>query len=160
LAVEQGALAAWSETLGLLAAIARDAAMATVITDPRIAADRLAGLVCEVGGERLTEHARNLVRVLAHNGRLGLLPEIDTLYEEERARAELRCSVQLVSAYPVDPDFAATVKAAMQRRLGCQVEVETSLDPSLIGGVVVRAGDLVIDASLRGRLSQLAARLA
>jgi F-type H+-transporting ATPase subunit delta len=81
------------------------------------------------------------------------------LFEEERARAQRQEVVSVRSAYPLDDDFAQAIADAMRARLRCEVELETDVDPSLIGGVVIRAGDRVIDASVKGRLAELAAAL-
>ena len=156
LAQEKGELEQWSEMLQFLTEVARDATMRGLIADPRLDGDKLAEVVIEVAGGRLNDHGQNLVKTLAEeHGRLALLPAIAEGYEHERAAAEKRQTVEVVSAYAVNPQTKQTITEAMKRRLGCEVELETRIDRSLIGGVVIRAGDLVIDASLRGRLSQL-----
>ncbi len=159
LAREQDRLGPWSEMLTFLASVVRDRTMLGLIADPRIEKPQLAELVIEVAGDRLTTEGTNLVRVLTENGRLALMPEILALYEQERARAERREKVTVLSAYAVGPKFKKMITEAMEKRLGCEVELEAHTDRSLIGGVIVRAGDLVIDASLKGRLRQLGAAL-
>ena len=84
---------------------------------------------------------------------------ISRQYEVARADAEKREVVEVISAYEVNPKFKQDISDAMAKRLGCAVDLETRIDRDLIGGVVIRAGDLVIDASLKGRLKQLATRL-
>ena len=156
LAQEKGELDLWSETLKFLAEVARDPTMKGLIADPRLEAGKLAKVVLDVAGGRLNDHGENLVKVLAdEHGRLALLPAIAEGYEKERAAAEKRQTVEVVSAYAVNPQVKQTISEAMKKRLGCEVELETRVDRSLIGGVVIRAGDTVIDASLRGRLRQL-----
>jgi len=159
LAQENDELAAWSEMLGFLASVVRDPIMLGLIADPRIEEAKLADLVIDIAAQRLSQGGQNLVRVLADNGRLGLAEEILRLYERERARAEKREKVTVISAYAITPKFKKTITEAMEKRLGCKVELDAHTDRSLIGGVVVRAGDLVIDASLKGRLRQLGAAL-
>ncbi len=160
LAQEKGELDPWSEMLQFLAEVARDPTMKGLTADPRLEGGQLAEVVIDVASGRLNDNGRNLVKTLAEeHGRLALLPAIAELYEQERAAAEKRQTVEVLSAYAVNPQMKQIIAAAMQKRLGCEVELETRIDRSLIGGVVIRAGDLVIDASLRGRLSQLESRL-
>ncbi len=159
LAQEKDQLEQWSEMLELLTAVESDATMKGIIADPRVEADKLAELVIGIAGEILNAEGQNFVRVLTEGDRLGLLPEIWTLYEEERAAAEQRSRVEVISAYALNPNFTSMISEAMGKRLGRAVDLETRIDRSLIGGVVIRAGDLVIDASLRGRLQGLAAAL-
>ena len=160
LAQEKGELDLWSETLNFLAEVARDPTMKGLIADPRLEASRLAEVVIDVAGGRLSDFGENLVKVLAEeHGRLALLPAIAEGYEKERAAAEKRQTVEVVSAYAVNPQVKQIISEAMKKRLGCEVVLETRVDRSLIGGVVIRAGDLVIDASLKGRLRQLESNL-
>ena len=160
LAQEKGELDVWSEMLKFLADVAHDPTMKGLIADPRLETGKLAGVVMEVAGGRLSDSGQNLVKALAEeHGRLALLPAIADGYEKERAAAEKRETVEVVSAYAVNPQIKQTITEAMQKRLGFQVDLETRIDRSLIGGVVIRAGDLVIDASLKGRLRQLESSL-
>ena len=160
LAQDKGELDPWSEMLQFLADLARDPTMKGLIADPRLEGSKLAEVVIDVAGSRLSDSGQNLVKVLTEeHGRLALLPAIADGYEKERAAAERRQTVEVVSAYAVNPQMKQTISQAMKKRLGCEVELETRVDRSLIGGVVIRAGDLVIDASLRGRLNQLESSL-
>ena len=150
----------WSEQLAFLASVTADGTMKGLLADPRIEHERLAELVVDIAGGRLTENGQNLVRVLAANGRLGLMDEIVRLYELERALAQRTERVRVISAYAVNAKFQTLIKEAMAKRLGCEVELETQTDRTLIGGIIIRAGDMVIDASLRGRLNSLAGDIA
>ena len=160
IATEDDALDAWSEQLALLAAVAGDGTMKGLLANPRLEHERLADLMIDVAGEHLTDKGRNLVKVLAANDRLPLLDEIARLYEREKAEAQRKERVTVISAYEVDAEFQDRIREAMAQRLGREVELETTTDPALIGGVIIRAGDLVIDASLRGRLKSLAGEVA
>lgn len=160
LARERGQLDTWSEMLGFLASAVTDPQMKALIANPKLERGRLAEIVLEVGGGRFTDEAQNLVRVLAANRRLDLAPEMARVFEAEKAGAERRQRVEVTSAYAVNAKFKQALADAMERRLGCAVELEVETDRALIGGVVIRAGDLVIDASLRGRIRQLGADLA
>jgi len=160
MAWEADALPEWSDTLHLLAAIVSDPAMQGLIADPRIPREILADMVLSVAGDAFTEPARNLVRVLVDNQRLAFAPAMAQLFEVERARAQRRETVLVRSAYPLDAEFEQTIARAMRARLGCEVDLESDADRSLIGGVVIRTGDRVLDASVKGRLAQLATALA
>ena len=155
----QRTLKDWSEMLSLLAAITADAAMSEVIDSPHLTESQLADLVIEVAGDHINEKCANFVRVLAANGRLKLLPEIAALYEIQRRDAEGTVQAQMVTAYPASESQQAEIIASLRKRLGREVELSCSTDPELLGGAIIRAGDLVIDGSVRGKLQRLGAAL-
>jgi F-type H+-transporting ATPase subunit delta len=155
-AMEEGNLGKWSEMIETLALIVSDPLMKGLIANPMVKRDQLADLIVDVGGQSLSETGKNFVRVLAEKGRLKLVPEVRTIFEEERADFEGRSRVEVTSAFELDEDQKNKISSAMSKRLGTQVDVSVTVDNALIGGVVIRAGDLVIDASLRGRMSRLA----
>lgn len=158
-ASEQGKLQDWSDTLGLLAAVADDADMRELVESPRLTETQLANLFINIGGDRLDDKAANFIRVLAANRRLGLLPEIAALFEMQRSEAEGAVQAELVSAYPATEAQQAEVIASLSRRLGRDVTLACTTDASLLGGAIVRAGDLVIDGSVRGKLERLGTAL-
>jgi len=102
----------------------------------------------------------NFLALLADNRRVALLPEIAGLYEELRADAERVVKAKVTSATALPAGELDTIKAALRKRFGREVEIETAVDESLIGGALIDAGDMVIDGSLRGKLSRLQAALA
>jgi F-type H+-transporting ATPase subunit delta len=108
----------------------------------------------------LSETGRNFVKVLAENQRLGIIGDIASAFESERARAERRSDVKVVAAYELTAAQQNDINVAMTRRLGTKVDISVTVDREIIGGVIIRCGDLVIDASVRGRLAQLAQTLA
>jgi F-type H+-transporting ATPase subunit delta len=150
----------WSEMLGLLAGIADDTDMHEVIESPHVSAAQLADLFIKIGGERLNEKCANFVRVLASSGRLSLLPEIAALFEIQRRDAEGTIQAEMVTAFAATEAQQASVVASLRKRLGREVELSCSIEPGLIGGAVIRAGDLVIDGSVRGKLERLGSTLA
>jgi F-type H+-transporting ATPase subunit delta len=158
-ASEQGTLKEWSDMLGLLARIAEDAAMQDVIDSPHMTEQQLANLFISVGGEHLAENCANFIRVLATNRRLALLPEISALYEIKRRDAEGSVQAELVSAFPATDAQQAEIIASLKKRLGRDVTLTCSTDATLLGGAIIRAGDLVIDGSVRGKLDRLGAAL-
>jgi F-type H+-transporting ATPase subunit delta len=155
-AKETGQLEAWSGALGLLAAVATDPQVAPQIANPNVPRERIRDLLIQVGGDTLPGEVANLVRLLADNGRLAAIPEIAELFEARREADQGVRQVQVRSAFPLAEAERQAIAAAMARRLGAQVELAVEEDPALIGGVEIRAGDLVIDDSVRGKLKQLA----
>ncbi|MGH8657120.1 MAG: F0F1 ATP synthase subunit delta [Gammaproteobacteria bacterium] len=155
LAQERNELGAWSEALEFLAAVVAYPDMRRVISDPRIASARLSELVLAIGGERYAALVRNFVKLLVENGRLLLAPDIARLYEAKKAEAQRSVDVEVTSAFALKPEETDKIAQAVTQRLGKTVKLSTRVDRQLIGGAVVRVGDLVIDASLRGRLNQL-----
>ena len=145
--------------LALLAGIADDAAMHELIESPHMGAAQLADLFIKVGGERLNEKCSNFVHVLASNGRLNLLPEIAALFEIQRRDAEGMIQAEMVSAFAATEAQQASIVESLRKRLGVEVELTCSVDSGLIGGAVIRAGDLVIDGSVRGKLERLGSML-
>lgn len=155
-AKEEGKLGDWSEMIETLATIVADPLMKGLIANPRIKRDQLADLIIDVGGKALSDTGKNFIRVLAEKGRLKYLPEVRRIFEEKRAESEGRSRVEVTSAFELNDDQKKKITSAMSKRLGTEIDLSVHVDDSLIGGVVIRAGDLVIDASLRGRMSRLA----
>jgi F-type H+-transporting ATPase subunit delta len=158
-AQETGRLAEWSDVLQLLAMALRDPALVDFVTNPKVTSAQKTELVLDIGAGRLDAEAKNLVRVLVENDRLVVLPEIAALYETRRREAEGQTKVVVSSALPLDPAVLQQLADALRAKLGQGVEITIEEDPSLIGGVRIRAGDTVIDGSVRGRLLQLANEL-
>ena len=158
-AKQEGKLVEWSDMISLLAKIVSDRQMKGILASPKVKREQLADLIIDVGGDKLSDTGENFVRVLAENGRLPYLPEIAKTYEQERAESEGRSQVEVRSAFELDDAQKARISSSMSKRLGTEVTLSVQVDKSLIGGVVIRAGDLVIDASLRGRMNRLAISL-
>jgi len=159
LARERKVLADWSAMLQFAAAVVRDPQMSRLIDNPRVSRERFVSFFLDVCGKKLDKDGGNFIRILAENHRIQLLPEITALYETLRADAESRVEAEVISATAVSADQLKTIAAALKKRLGRDVTLATRLDPSLIGGIVIRAGDLVIDGSVHGRLEALATYL-
>lgn len=159
LAREANALPAWSQMLAFAATAAADPQIVRLAADPNFDRQRLLGLLLAVCGERLNAAGQNLLRVLVENRRLAVLPQIAEVYEELRNAAEARIESTVTAAVALEPAQLRKIEAALTRRLGREVHATARIDPAVVGGVVIRAGDLVIDASVRGRLRKLAASL-
>ena len=160
LACERGELAAWSGALELVSAAVVHAQMRDLLDDPRRTSVERAALLLRLFREEPGLLVRNFVRLLSENGRLDVLPDIALAYEALRAEAEGTVEVELRSVEPVSEESQARIVRALRARLGREVHMTNVVDETLIGGAVIRAGDLVIDGSLRARLDKLAGTLA
>lgn len=150
-------LPAWSDALGFAARVAADPQVAALLGNPKLTRDdALVLLAPDAAGEEFS----NFLGLLFDNRRLGLLPEIAGLFDELRFEAERVVRARVTSAVALPAAELETIKAALRRRFGREVEVETAVDPSLLGGAVIDAGDVVIDGSLKGKLGRLQAALA
>ena len=156
---DANAFARWSDGLAIAAAMVADARVAAFTKSPQVTVEQMVELLTEVEGPKPDPHLQNFVRLLAENRRLLLLPEIAMHYEALRAAAESTIDVDVVSAVPLDAVQSAKLEHALSTRLKRKVRMKTAVDATLLGGAVVRAGDLVIDGSLKGRLERLATDL-
>ena len=157
IARDGGRLAQWSDALGFAARMAADPRVAGLLGNPRLTVDDAVTLLALDGAEPAFA---DFLGLLAGNRRLPLLPEIAGLYEELRADAEKVVRARITSAVAMPDAELETIRGALRRRFGREVELETAVDEALIGGAVIDAGDVVIDGSLRGKLQRLQAALA
>jgi len=156
---DNGRLGPWSEALRTAAAVVSDPRVEELLGNPRVTPQELAALVSGIAGAKLDEEGRNFVRTIADNRRLALLPQISARFDELKDEAERVIDVTVTSAAPLDDGQQAKLASALERRLGRSIRLQCATDPALIGGAVLRAGDLVIDGSLRGRLEHIAYEL-
>lgn len=155
LADEAGALAAWSDMLGGLAAVAADERVRAAVADPAFSGAQAAGLFISVLAGRLSGAAENFVRVLAENGRLDLLPEIRDQYEALKNEREGVVEAQVQSAFELTEAQVADLVQRLEKKTGRKVRARVQVDQSLIAGVRVVLGDKVIDGSARAQLGAL-----
>ena len=157
LAQDGGSSASWSQALGLAARVAADPQVAALLGNPRLThADAVTLLSSDEAGESFA----NFLALLADNRRLPLLPEIAGLFDELHAEANRVVKAKVTSATELPAGELDGIKAALKKRFGREVEIETAVDASLIGGAVIDAGDVVIDGSLKGKLERLQTALA
>ena len=159
LARKSNRLAETSEGLLRAATTVADPRVHALLGSPHVTAPQLSELVNGIAGAALDENGRNFVSLLAQNRRLGFLPEIAALFEQMKAEVENAVDVEVVSASQLSSDQESRYAAALQKKLGRQVRLHTRVDGSLLGGAVLKAGDLVIDGSIKGRLERLATEL-
>ena len=152
------ALGDWSRKLGIAAQIAADPRMHSLIGDPRLGNAELTQMLLppdETSGSGFCE----FVALLVENRRADLLPDIAALFEELKRESERVLKVTVRSAVPFVNGQADAIRQALSKRFGRDIELEQHIDPSVIGGAVIDAGDMVIDGSVRGRLARLESAL-
>lgn len=159
LALERDALSVWDDRIRLLAAVADDPVMVGLTHDPRISSERLSALIIDVCGDRLDQEGENLVRLLVRNNRVDAIRDIAQAYAALRADAEKVVVAHMTTASPLDESRQKQFTEALQSKLGRSVNLEFEVDEELIGGAVIRAGDRVIDGSVKAQLEQLAGAL-
>lgn len=155
LARGKGTLQEWEESLSLLAAIAGDGAMQRYLRNPRIPQARKEAVFENIAGDELGEEGKRFLAILFENDRVAVLPEVLEQYREQRQKAEGELHAVVTAATELSNDLESTLKQKLEKRFGKKVTVEARVDESLLGGLVVRAGDQVIDGSIRGGLKQL-----
>ena len=159
LARKNNSLANTAEGLALGAEVVAHPSVHALLGSPHVTAAQLSELVNDVAGAKLDENGRNFVTLLAQNRRLGFLPEIAALFETMKAEVENSVDVDVTSATALTPDQESRYAAALQKKLGRNVRLRTRVDGALLGGAVLKAGDLVIDGSIKGRIERLATEL-
>ncbi|MBQ4789585.1 F0F1 ATP synthase subunit delta [Pectobacterium versatile] len=154
-AVENQALDRWQNMLAFSAEVARNEQIAELLSGA-VAPIELAKTFIAVCGDQLDEVGQNLIRVMAENGRLPVLTEVLEQFIQLRAALESTVDVDVISANTLNEQQLSKIAAAMEKRLSRKVKLNCKIDKSVMAGVVIRAGDMVIDGSIRGRLERLA----
>ena len=160
LAKEQSQLKAWSDMLQAAAVTVSNADMQALISNTNFSKDQVASLMIEVCGAKFTAEGKNMIRLLAENRRLLLLGEIAAQFEELRAEEEKTIEAEMVSAFEVSSAQQKQIAEKLKARLGRDVSLSCKVDSSLLGGAIIKAGDLVIDGSTRGQIQKLSIELA
>ena len=162
-AVEAGALSDWSGSLGIAGELLADKGLVEYLRAPELSDERrlefLTGLFDKAGADKLSgqdDKGTNFLKLLLENRRIGVLPEISEHFEALKAKVENSVDAVVTSAAPLNAEQEKEIASALKERLGCEVRITTEIDETLIGGAVIRAGDVVIDGSLRARLEGLA----
>jgi F-type H+-transporting ATPase subunit delta len=154
------ALQAWSEMLLSLAEAINHPEMIAVVTNPRVAKNQVEGLMEALLDKGASKQQHNFVRILADNQRLLLLPEIAALFEALKAEAEKTVNVVVDSAFELSAAQKDKIVSSLKKSMGREIKLSCTVNKELLGGVVIRAGDKVIDGSARTRLGEMANALA
>lgn len=155
-ALSAKALPAWSKSLGILAAVLNQEVVVALVSSPNLTAEEKSKTIIDVCGDELNQNLQNFITILADNDRLALLPQISALYELYKANQEKSVDVTIETAFDLSEAQLTALEISLKKTLARDVEFTTSVNKDLLGGVFIRAGDTVIDASIRGRLSKLA----
>jgi len=154
-ASEESEVAQWSSLLKLLGQVVANPQMQALLSNPRVSEQQLLEIVTGLCGDGLSATGLNFIKILISAGRLKYVAQMSVLFEQKWAEAEGRLDVNVISAYELLPEQENNIGEAMARRLGKKINISSLVDQSLIGGMIVRAGDSVIDVSLRGQLNEL-----
>lgn len=155
-----GDLKGWSAVLIALAELLGNSDVQAAVSNPRIARNKIEALILELCGTQLTVQQRNFVRVLVEAGRLNVSAEIAAMFEALRAEAEKFVDVTVVSAFELSAAQQQKIAAALKARMQREIKLSCKIDKALLGGIVIRAGDKVIDGSAFTRLGEMANALA
>lgn len=160
LAMEQSNLQQWSDMLAYASAVASNEDMANLLGNTNVNKQQMTDLFTGVCGDNLNAEGQNMIKLLVENRRLGVLSEIAQQYETLKAEAEKTIEAEVVSAFEVSSDQQSMIASKLTQRLGREVSLTCRVDESLLGGVVIKAGDLVIDGSSIGQIQKLSVELA
>ncbi|SIS40039.1 F0F1 ATP synthase subunit delta [Neptunomonas antarctica] len=158
-AQEKSGLDQWSKMLSTVAAVANDSVMANVLGNPALTSEQKASAIVSVCEDYLDQPGKNFIQLLAVNQRLGLLQEINVQFEQLKANLQKSVDIDVTTAYELDEQQQQKLTQALSAKLGRDVTLTSTVDKSILGGVVLRSQDLVIDGSVRARLAKLAEAL-
>lgn len=150
---------AWSGMLSLAAAVVGASEVAELLRNPRLTRESKVEAVLRLFADDVDDAFRNFIANMGEHDRLFVLPTVCELFEAYKAEAEKTLDVELETAYELSAEQLETLAAALSKRLDRSVNPRQVVNPALIGGLVIRAGDVVVDGSVRGKLSQLAESL-
>ena len=149
----------WSEKLTLLSEVAKNEQVAKLITNPNVLNEQLVELISSICADKLDQEGKNFIKALAENGRLSVITEIALIYDAMKAEAEKTVNAEVISAYKLNAQQITKLSNALEKRLGNKVNLTSSVNKSIIGGAIIRAGDLVIDGSVTSQLDRLTSEL-
>lgn len=158
-ASETDKLDLWSEMLQFMAIAIQDEAMKKVIGNPAINSENLTRLLLDIGGGRLNEEGQNLVKLLVANKKVPVMPEIAAQFEALKNQKAGAIDVIITSAFEMKPAQEKVIADALKKKFDREINISNEIDTNLIGGIRIKAGDMVIDGSIKGQLQQLAYEL-
>ena len=154
-AKETQATAKWSQSLAFMSAVLKNEDISVVVDNPKVNKQRLSELMLDICQGQVNEENENFLKLLVHNNRLSLLPYIAKLFEAYKAEDEGYAEVEVFTAYAFSKETKQSFTSTLEKTLGKKIHMNVTVDKSLIGGVLVRTGDRVIDGSIRGRLQHM-----
>lgn len=154
-AKETGTSEKWSKTLTFLSSILSDDSLAVYVNNPKVSNERLTKLMLDICEGRFDQEGANFLKLLVQNRRLNLVPQIAKIFEDHKAEDEGYLDVEVHAAYEFSEEGKQQFAAKLEKQFGKKVHMKVSVDKSLIGGVLVRAGDKVIDGSIKGQLQHM-----
>ncbi|MGR9052286.1 MAG: F0F1 ATP synthase subunit delta [Gammaproteobacteria bacterium] len=154
-AKESASTVKWSDTLAFISAVVNDKLIAGIADNPRIGKDVLLQLMRDICKEQVDAEGENLIKLLVQNNRLKLAGQIAAIFEQFKAEDEGYVDVEVASAFVLSDDEKAKLSANLEKTLDKRVRLNVREDQSLIGGIVVRAGDRVFDGSIKGQLQHM-----
>ena len=154
-AAAENALLAWEDMLQAASSVVEDASVQKLLSNPQLSSSDLDEFVCGVLSSMLNDKQRNFIHLLAENNRLAFLPHIAVLFKAYREEQEKILTVTVASAVPLDEAYQGKLVQALTQQLHRKVTLECQVDDRLLGGIIVHAGDTVIDGSIRGKLNRL-----
>ncbi len=159
LAGENDAFDTWTAALEHIVAVTGDGDFRTLINEPRVSRAQIAGLLIDVSKQHLPVGGENFVSLLVQNDRLDAVADIQQQFAELVAKAQASVHAEVLTAMALTEQQKSALQAALEKRLGLKVQLEETIDSTLVGGAIVKAGDLVIDGSARGRIEKLTTAL-
>jgi len=159
LARDGNALPAWSQMLKLASAVVAEPKVAQALDNPVLDSGAKESLLLSICGDKLNAECRSFLRVLIEGDRIGVLPQIQTMYESLKDAADGVAKATIETAFPFQGNELADLTAALEKHFGRKIEATVEVRPDLIGGARVTVGDMVIDASVQEQLRAMAAQL-
>jgi F-type H+-transporting ATPase subunit delta len=145
----------WSKSLAFMSDILKNKDISVVVDNPKVDKQRLSELLLDICQGHVNGESENFLKLLVHNNRLRLVPTIAKLFEAFKADDEGYLEVEVLTAYALSKEAKQEFTATLEKNLGKKIHMNVAVDKSLIGGVLVRAGDKVIDVSIKGRLQYM-----
>ncbi|UZR27592.1 F0F1 ATP synthase subunit delta [Methylococcus mesophilus] len=158
-AKEAGKMQEWADMLEFLKQVMADPLIDRAASDPKAGKDKFVANFLDLCKGHVTSDGENFVRLLANNGRLGLVGTIADMFAEFRAEEEGYVDVDVITAYPLEESEETNLNALVEKWMSRKGRLHVTVDESLIAGVILRASGRVVDASIRGQLQRLAKRL-
>ncbi len=159
MARESGNFDVWSDRLQFLSSAVQSPDLASMLDTPNMTHQQRSELLEKVAGDRLDDQGRNFVRLISENNRVDLMPDIAGIFDGLKMEAEGEIEAQVTTAFELTGEQSDKIAGALAKRLNRKVRIISTVDSDLLGGAIIRAGDLVIDGSVKGRLAKMSTQL-